>query len=610
MSAANDRPPKPPSKGDSGSHKPTVSSGTITSFQSSSARVVDGAVRLSQKYSLQRNSSSRSSSLRPRPRCKLKRKHPPWIKSKQEQDEEKLTPVQLLLHRCQEEAWSEFAHSFFCEIFDDNRALLDVFECLYYMGVARSVMECAARLIVDDAQEDDLACLAQYLAYGVTRVPTPVGISQRIVLLQIILSFREQLRGKLIPDYRVDVLSVDPVALWHFVMGTEEVEGEERVSFYEEKMENYSSFVWLDSNDEYYFWCWELRALCLSILARDQEQQALVRSTADELARTVGMAAITVELGISQSTQLVCEGMGQGVEWIKEKLGSPVKAGHLTGDLDMDGEQVVIVDDRDSEVSSTMTSVLFASSTENDFVQEVPTACEDATFQSSTGVSTSTFGTKRSKDVIVHDTYTSYSRTARQATEEAKETASTYISHIKNVGVQKMDEAANKSREWASQNVDPNTQHWAYLDAASKVALASLGAVGVVGESVIQNSHVLLDHTTSVTTDLINHKYGPTAARVFEDVSTAVTNVSRTVTQVAILVSPHSWAKAMVKHTGKEKLRQQHEQEQILRRQREAVSQERFGKDDAKTASDENNLDQPPLEQVDSLSEEKKKGPS
>uniref|UniRef100_A0A7S3DVD4 Senescence domain-containing protein n=1 Tax=Entomoneis paludosa TaxID=265537 RepID=A0A7S3DVD4_9STRA len=497
-----------------------------------------------------------------------KKEHPPWIvpkRSRKQEDASARTAVSRLVSRCQEEVWNEFVLDFFCGLFENNEnydALVQVFECLYYMGMARSVLESSARLIVDQATDDDMQCLAQYLAHGVTRVPTPMGISQRLVLLQIILSFREQQRQEkegpmeesmmnLTSEQLVEQL--DPVALWHFIMGNEDVT-EATVS--DPKGKN-TEFVWQSGSDDFYFWCWEIRALALSYLVREEEQRVLVQSTADQVAHAMGMAAVTVELGLSQSTQLVCQGMGHGCEWIKGQLGSPVKASHFEEE-EHEEDAWYLYDDKASEVSNS-SSIASASSTTSSIATSFATASTLGSANSS----------KKTKEGIVHETYTSYSRTARRAAESARKTTQTFVAQWKDVGNQKLNEAAESGRTWAGENVHSNAQHWAYLDAASKIALASLGAMGVVGEAVLSNTQLILDHTTTVTADLVHHQYGPTAANVFEDVSMAATNVWRTVTSVAVLASPFVWTKVMVKHASKERLRKQHEQEQLLRQQRQ-----------------------------------------
>jgi len=470
--------------------------------------------------------------------------HPPWIvpKKMRKNDHPQATAVSRIVHRCQEEAWNEFALDFFDGLFGSDDSLLEVFECLYYMGMPRSVLESTGRLIVDQATEEDLQCLAEYLARA-TRVPTPTGISQRLVLLQVILSFRQQrrpyTRTPTDPQEVEKLLAqLDPVALWHFILGNASLSGQDEQG-------NQPDYLWQSGNDEYFFWCWEVRALALSHVAKEEEQRVQVHSTADQVAHVVGMAAVAVELGLNQSTQLVCEGMGHGSEWIKGQLGSPA---HKDGVHEDEGEEdpwYLYDDDKASQISSAASSGTETSSL--------------------TAGSAGSANAQKTKEGIVHEAYTSYSGRARRAAENARETTQTYVAQWKDVGNQKLSQAAESSRAWATQNVHSDTQHWAYLDAAAKVTLASLGAMGVMTEAVFKNTQVLLDHSTTLAADLIHHKHGPTAASVFEDVSMAVTNVWRAATQVVVLCSPSAWAKVMVRHAGKEQLRKEHVQEQAER---------------------------------------------
>lgn len=491
-------------------------------------------------------------------------------------------PVTGLIRLRQEETWNDFLHHSLNPLWTKHGVVgvgvAPVFRGLFYMGIHCHVLECAAHLILDDDCLDAaLSDLAQFLAYGVTRVPTPAGISQRLALLHVICTFREHFHRQQVQNEQSPTITTegaDPVVLWYFLMG-QGVGGIE---------ENVIYLAWQSGEDPFYVWCWELRALVLRLLANEEQERRLAQATADQMSHAVSMAAITVELSLNESAEFVCYGMGKGCEWIKSRLGTPVIINAIPEDIlftdnpfDFDFEIPNIRDeefDRSSQVSlSTLSSVSSTS-----------TACgapSTISFSAYSRATTKSSSTKKTKHVIVEETYMSYSRTARKTTENACQATLFYIGHWKNISTQGLCQAAESSRNWATTNVDANMQHWAYVDAASKVGLASLGAMGILGEAVFRNTHLLVDQTTTVTTDLIQHQFGPTAASLFADVSWTALNVWRMTLYLASLGTPAVFAKAVVKHASREQLRQQQEQEQMIRQQ--------FGTQTTATTTNETN---------------------
>ena len=501
---------------------------------------------------------------------------PPWRTVWNDATSDNL--VTRYVHKRQQEAWNEFCQDVLEPLItgkqdheEDGRSLLQVLECLYTMGIARPVLEHAAQVICGSPAEQDeaLAGLAQFLAHGVTRAPTPFGISQRLAVLHVICTFREQREQQQTrepgtgSERATNSTSIDPVLLWHFVLGDDS-----NTPFDTNDETTSTDHTGPDSWD---VWCWELRALTLACLKQEEEERRRAHATADQLAHAVGMAAVTVELGLSQSTQLVCRGMGRGCEWIKSQLGSPkYQQGNDADDeesLEQEGFELV----HNEEAEETMSEASSWSSVSS----EAPSAVTTTTIVTATsqGSANKSVSSKKTKDGIVKEAYTSYSRTARHATDAARETTQTYVQQFKEASGEKFLQAAQSSRAWATEHVHANHQHWAYLDAVATVSLASLGAVAVIGEAMFHNTQVLLDHSASVTTDLIQHQFGPTAAHVFANVSRTTTNVTRMTAQVAGLASPALVTKAVVKQAGKEKLREQHAQEQTLRQQQEQQQQ-------------------------------------
>ncbi|KAL7563697.1 hypothetical protein ACA910_004098 [Epithemia clementina (nom. ined.)] len=535
--------------------------------------------------------------------------------------------VARYVHLRQEEIWNEFAHEFLDPLFPNPQddALLQVLEGLYYMGITRSILEHVAQLVFAFQQQqrlqgqgqqqqrhntqiqtnsynhrdEALFGLAQYLAHGVTRVPTPFGISQRLALLHVICTLCDGEPHNFGSDPNHNRLrnsnnssSMDPVLLWHFLLG-----GKDHLGSYQEGFNNNDSTVSGKSQpkgDENHFdfnpdavWCWELRALTMACLAKDEAERRWAHATADEVAHAVGMAAITVELGLNQSTELVCHGMGRGCEWIKSQWlmkQQPVADGHEE-EMNMlepqeqhqlfveDGESNdfirFLLDDEGFEdeeaLSETSSLTSMPSSTMSAFTNTTVASTFSRMDCSSAKSIPTSIPRRKTKEGIVKDAYISYSRSARQATETARETTQMYVNKLKQSSSERLRDAALTSRAWATQHVYANPQHWAYLDALATVSLASLGAMGLLGEAMFRNTQVLLDHTRLVLSDLIHHQFGPTAGHLFDDVTRSTTNVTRMTSQILGLMSPASFTRSLVKQAGKERLRQQYAKEQTTR---------------------------------------------
>lgn len=88
------------------------------------------------------------------------------------------------------------------------------------------------------------------------------------------------------------------------------------------------------------------------------------------------------------------------------------------------------------------------------------------------------------------------------------------------------------------------------LEAAGQVGMASLGAVTIMSEAVVESTREVYHTAATVTANVIQHKYGPDAGQTIRDAADTVDNVIRTVSYVAMLKGSII-TQIVVKDTGK-----------------------------------------------------------
>eukprot|EP00934_Nitzschia_sp_Nitz4_P002011 Nitzschia sp. Nitz4//scaffold29_size155292//53450//55018//NITZ4_002651-RA/size155292-processed-gene-0.284-mRNA-1//-1//CDS//3329546427//2011//frame0 len=120
-------------------------------------------------------------------------------------------------------------------------------------------------------------------------------------------------------------------------------------------------------------------------------------------------------------------------------------------------------------------------------------------------------------------------------------------------------------RDATSQGVETLAGHWdgdkmgdavpveglVAVQALGKVGMATVGAVVVVGEAVLDSSRALLQAATQVTAEVVEHKYGSSAGQVVSDAGETAVNIYKTIGHVALLAEGASMAKSVAKKTAK-----------------------------------------------------------
>lgn len=148
-----------------------------------------------------------------------------------------------------------------------------------------------------------------------------------------------------------------------------------------------------------------------------------------------------------------------------------------------------------------------------------------------------------------------YSNSFRRATDMARYAIAATVSAIKDVSSHHAFSTAKGCSRWMTPR---NPGHRVAIEATGHVALATLGAVSVVGEAVVSCTDDIAQSVASATRSLVSHKYGLTAGQVVEDFGKTAGNVLRIERNVTLLTSQTAarTVKLMARHTSKAHVRQ------------------------------------------------------
>jgi len=128
----------------------------------------------------------------------------------------------------------------------------------------------------------------------------------------------------------------------------------------------------------------------------------------------------------------------------------------------------------------------------------------------------------------------------------AQSTLDTTISGLCTIG-NKVEESADKIDQ-----ISPEGRE--IIKAAGKISIASVGAVALVAEAVIESSRSLSSKTVGVTADIVGHKYGSVAGEVARDAADTYTNVLQTMGNITLVSNGSKLVKRAVKNAGKNQI--------------------------------------------------------
>jgi len=270
---------------------------------------------------------------------------------------------------------------------------------------------------------------------------------------------------------------------------------------------------------------YEIRAKCLRNLDLETDRIRSVTDKGDNTAVIIAMGAKVLELGIQKSNKAI-EGQisnaGQKMKaWIDD---FNVKSEHQS-----EGESRIMLNtsDRDAVVVRAMSS-----------------------------------STKRVSE---------YAK--ERSNRVAQSTLDTTLSGLYTIG-NKVEESTDMIDQ-----LSPETREM--IKAAGKIGIASVGAVALVAEAVIETSRSLSSKTVGVTADIVGHKYGSVAGEVARDAAETYTNVLQTMGNITLASNGSKLVKTAAKNAGKNQIDEDVEKAkqiiQKLERQGAIVAQQTLG---------------------------------
>ena len=243
---------------------------------------------------------------------------------------------------------------------------------------------------------------------------------------------------------------------------------------------------------------YEMRAKCLRNLDLERHRVKSVTDKGESTAVVIATGAKIMELGIQKSNKVIeCQinNAGQKMKgWIDGVSGGGKQAGKIS-------QRLQSVDDRDAFVIRAFSG-----------------------------------STKRASEY------------ARQGSKLiAESTFDTTLSGLHKIG--------NKVEESSTDMIDQiPPENREMIKAAGKIGIASVGAVALVADAVIETSRSLSSKTVGITADIVGHKYGSVAGEVARDAADTYTNVVQTMGNITLASNGSKLVKKAAKNAGKNQI--------------------------------------------------------
>lgn len=267
---------------------------------------------------------------------------------------------------------------------------------------------------------------------------------------------------------------------------------------------------------------YELRAKCLRHLDLERDRIRSVSNTGDSTAVIIATGAKIVELGIQKSNK--------AMEGQISNAGQKMK-GWIDNDVD------VGLEDQQQQPEQKSSRIL-------SYIRD----------RDAEGVRAVSGSTKRASEY------------ARQSSKRvAESTLDTTLSSLYTIGT-KVEESTDRIDQLSPENRE-------IIKAAGKIGIASVGAVALVAEAVIETSRSLSSKTVGVTADLVGHKYGSVAGEVARDAADTYTNVLQTMKNITLASNGSKLVKKATKNAGKNQIDEDVEKakQMILRLERQGA---------------------------------------
>ena len=265
---------------------------------------------------------------------------------------------------------------------------------------------------------------------------------------------------------------------------------------------------------------YELRAKCLRHLDLERDRIRSVSDKGDSTAVIIATGAKIVELGIQKSNK--------AMEGQISNAGQKMKV--WIDDVDVGVEDQQEPEQKSSRILS--------------YIRD----------RDAEGVRAVSGSTKRASEY------------ARQSSKRvAESTLDTTLSGLYTIGT-KVEESTDRIDQLSPENRE-------IIKAAGKIGIASVGAVALVAEAVIETSRSLSSKTAGVTADIVGHKYGSVAGEVARDAADTYTNVLQTMGNITLASNGSKLVKKAAKNAGKNQIDEDVEKakQMILRLERQGA---------------------------------------
>lgn len=143
------------------------------------------------------------------------------------------------------------------------------------------------------------------------------------------------------------------------------------------------------------------------------------------------------------------------------------------------------------------------------------------------------------------------SSTTKRASEYAHESSKVVAESSVDRTLSGLNSLANRVEESTDMADQFSPESREIIKAAGKIGIASVGAVAVVAEAVMETSRSLGSKTANVTADVVGHKYGSVAGEVAQDAADTYTNVLETMANITKASNGSKLVQAVAENAGK-----------------------------------------------------------
>ncbi len=146
------------------------------------------------------------------------------------------------------------------------------------------------------------------------------------------------------------------------------------------------------------------------------------------------------------------------------------------------------------------------------------------------------------------------SSTTKRASEYANQSSKVVAESTVDTTLSGLNTLANRVEESTDMADQLSPESREIIRAAGKIGIASVGAVALVAEAVIETSRSLSSKTANVTADVVGHKYGSVAGEVAQDAADTYTNVLETMKNITLASNGSKLVTKAAQNVGKNQI--------------------------------------------------------